>query len=220
MPGHVSADNFLIMKKISLVLIAFLSAVLLVTPLYASEAAHEFKRLAAEVAALNLGFEKYNLGSKLTEQQKLFADNNRINKSLDGTYKFKDGDVFVVAKADDDTVLGIYKEYNGIARDQVRAIVGDLMMRFNEPTTIGHDKLIYWAFDKNGRIPDDVYSMLKKSSGADVLGLVKFSSTLPITGEKEEETEEVENKAEEKNSSVYVIVSSDPLSKLFLAMNR
>jgi hypothetical protein len=36
-------------------------------------------------------------------------------------------------------------------------MVGDLMMQFKEPTAMAHDKLIYWAFDKDGRIPEDLF---------------------------------------------------------------
>lgn len=210
------------MNQLRVLCVLFVSCVYVIpTFVLASEVEKEFQRVSTSVAELRLGFDEYFIGRKLNDGQKAFARKNRIEKSLAGTYKFKDGNTFIVAREDNHTVLGVYREYSDSSDKEIKNIVGDLMMRFDEPTTMAHDKLIYWAFDENGRISDEIFTMKKKDGGTDVLGLVKFvsSESFIVSSEKNHETEKVESEKPEK-PSVYVIISSDPLSKLFLAMNQ
>ncbi len=206
--------------------------VFLLTPfsaLFAGTGASEMQRLASEVSALKLGFGDYVLGSQLTKIQKETAGKNDIKKTLDGTYKFVDGEIYVIAREDDDTVLGIYKNYPEVPREDLKKIIGDLMMRFEEPTTMAHQKIIYWAFNKNGKVSGDVYDFSKTTGDADMIATVKFQSSVDILpdperkselGASETAAEEFQKEVNGTNSSVYVIVSSDPMSKLFLAQAK
>jgi hypothetical protein len=207
------------MTKIILSFTVAMVLLLLLLPVYGASTADEFNALRTEVAALNIGFDSYQIGKVLTESQRSIAAKNNIDKTIEGTYKFFDGDLHIVVKADDHTIIGIYKEFKNPSDEEIKAIVGDLMVRFDEPTTAAHEKLIYWAFDKNGRISDEVYSMLKNDGGADIIGLVKFVSSSPI-GAAMNNADEKGKSEENQDLSAYVIISSDPLSKLFLAMNR
>lgn len=178
------------------------------------------QRLGKEVATLSLGFGNYALGQSLTTEQKKFAQANSVKKSLKGTYKFLDGDVNVIAKNDDDMVIGIYKQFESASRDEVKTIVGKLMMRFDEPTTMAHDKLIYWAYNKNGRISQDTYDFAKQSGGSDIIATVKLQSSQsifpdPDPQDKDKTQEKVD--AQQEEADIYVMITSNPLSKIFLA---
>lgn len=205
------------MKPVSVLLTALLFSCV-TTPVQATTVAGELERVAGEVAGLKLGFGSYVLGTSLTEQQKETADQNRIMKALQGTYKFQDGEIYVVVGEENDVVLGVYKSYPEASMEQVKDVVGGLMLEFGEPTAMAHDKLIYWAFDKNGRIPQDVFDFSRQSGGTNTLATVKFSSSKQIRPETSTaENVKQDEIAPEKKQSIYVMITSDPLSKLFLA---
>lgn len=180
----------------------------------ASAVVKEMNRVAGEVAELELGFGDYVLGRALTPEQKKLGQKNSVKKSLQGTYKFKDGEVFVVAAWEGDIVLGVYKQYPDTTMNTVKSVIGGLMIEYGEPTAMAHDKLVYWTYNKDGRIPQDVFDFERQNGGADNLATVKFSSSERII--TEEDKEKAEN-IEQKKLSAYVMITSDPLSKLFLA---
>ncbi len=206
------------MRKLSTLFFVFLFFFLQIAILHSATATEEMRRLAGEVAALKLGFGDYILGGTLTGKQREIAKQNGIPKTLEGTIKFSDGDIHVIAKSDDGMILGIYKEYADATRADVKNMVGELMMQFEEPTTMAHDKLLYWAFDKNGKIQEDEYDFSKQTGETEMIATVKFQSSQPIRPDAPPEKEEKKEKevADEK-SSIYVIISSNPLSQIFLA---
>lgn len=205
------------MKQFLCLLLGLLLLTLQSVGSQAASGAQEMKRLAADVAALELGFGEYILGGALTTDQKALARQNAIPKTLEGTIKFSDGDIYVVAKSDDGMILGLYKENTEATREEVKEMVGDLMMEFEEPTTMAHDTLIYWAFDKNGKIGGDEYDFSKQTGETDLIATVKLKSSQPIRPDAPPEEEKKEQEPEGEKLSVYVIISSNPLSQIFLA---
>ena len=206
------------MKRLHTLLI---SLVILALPMgaQAEDAPAAMQRIGKEVAALNLGFGDYVLGKRLSKEQQDLAKNNRIAKSVAGTTKFQDGEIFIIAQDDTFMVLGIYKQYSDATRQQVKSVVGDLMLRFNEPTTMAHDKLIYWAFSKDGHIPQDEFDLAKKSGDTEIIATVKFSSSNSIFPDPDPKKKEQMKADEKQTSDIYVMITSDPLSKIFLALN-
>ena len=186
----------------------------------AEEAASAIQRIGKEVAELNLGFGDYALGRPLNEKQKELAKQNSIPKTVAGTVKFKDDNIFVIAQSDNFMVLGMYKMYDKASRQQVKTIVGDLMLRFNEPTTMAHDKLIYWAFNKNGRITQDDFDNAKQSGDTDIVATVKLSSTSAILPDPSKGEMHQANPEQDETADMYVMITSNPLSKIFLAQDQ
>ena len=208
------------MKRVYLL---FVGLLLIVVPpgLQAGEGATEMKRIGDEVASLQLGLGDYFIGQILNVEKREIAKKNIIHKTIEGTYKFQDGDVFVVAGKKTDMVIGIYKQNTEASREDVKKMVGELMMQFEEPTTMAHDKLIYWAFGKDGRISEELFDMARASGGEDVLATVKFSSTLPIVQDSAPENDVKEEAVKDiESSSIYVMINSIPLSKIFLSLNK
>lgn len=172
------------------------------------------------MATLSLGFKSYTLGQNMTKEQVDFAQKNSIPKTLKGTYKFQDGDVYVVAKADDDMIIGIYQQFEQAPREMVKQVIGDLMLRFNEPTTMAHDKLIYWAYDTNGKVSQDMYDSSKQDGKSTIIATVKLQSSIsifPDPNPQDENAGKAKEEIDQEKADLYVIVTSNPLSKIFLA---
>ena len=194
--------------------------ILISSAAHSSSVKQEILRIAGETAALELGFGTYHLGKVLTEEQKQKAETTPIDKALRGTYKFKDEDLYVVASLAEDRILGLYKEYPEISMDELKGIIGGLMFDFGEPTTMAHNKLIYWSYNKNGKISQDEFEFARQNGGSPSLVTVKFSSSELIDMDTLSSKEAEKKENEEKMTSAYVIISSDPLSKLFLAQTE
>ena len=207
-PGHFIEPGAM---KIFITLFSLLLATHIFCTASASSVDQEIGRVAGEVAQLKLGFDNYFIGHKLTSTQKATAQRNAIEKSLQGTYKFKDGEIFVVAAQEDDTVLGVYKQYPEVAMDELKKIVGSLMFEYGEPTATAHDKMIYWTYNENGKIDQDTFEFEKDSGGSEPIGTIKFSSSERIGSEQKEQAQPI---------SAYLMITSDPLSKLFLALSK
>lgn len=110
-----------------------------------------FANASSDVASLNIGLKGYILGKKLDKIQLEIAKKNAIKKAVEGTYKFSDGELFIIVSKTDDTVLVIYKNFDKIDNKKAKSILGDSVLNFGEPTAIAHDKLVYWSYDKSGK---------------------------------------------------------------------
>ena len=211
------------MKKIFLMLFVPVFCFFTANDLFAEDIAQAIKKKAAEVQTLKLGFGNYILGQELNAEHKKFAAKHSlpVAESKNWTYKFQDGDIFVVADKKTDLILGIYKEQEKASRLDVKTMVGDLMMSFSEPTLMAHDKMIYWAYDKNGKVSQKLFMIARETGDLETLATVKFSSTEPIFREQKKPDKDGEKiKTEEKTADIYVIITSGPLSSFFIAQHR
>ncbi|BHH84902.1 hypothetical protein LA52FAK_31910 [Desulforhopalus sp. 52FAK] len=203
-----------------LLLLSLLFALTSASQLLAEDGATAMKRLGGQISELKLGFGDYVLGQTLTERQKETAKKNAIEKTIKGSYKFQDNSIFVIASSADDMVIGLYKENRSASQQDMKNMVGELMMQFEEPTKMAHDKLVYWAFNREGHIPQDLFD-LAKSTDSEIIATVKFSSDQPIRpSDKPKEGEESKVKESDKPASIYAMITSDPLSKIFMAQNK
>jgi hypothetical protein len=165
--------------------------------------------LTEKVASLELGMNGYTIGNKLTLMQKEIASENISKDSYKGTYKFKDNDLFVVVAENDDTILAVYQRDEEADMVKAKRMVSSLMLLYGEPTTMAHDKLIYWAYADEGKISEKTYNNFKDNKGAiEILATVKFNSSFEITGESPVQGETGVN---------YFIISSDPLTQEFIS---
>ena len=165
----------------------------------------ETTELFARVAELEIQRSDYTLGKTLTDNQKETARHNAVEAASSATYKFKDGDLYVVVDKATDRVLIIYERYESANREKIQELVGDLFFVFGEPTVMAHDKTIYWAFEADGKIPESTYKEAK-----DQKKIPKFLATIKLQSSHKimDTTEPV------TDGTVYYIISSDPLLKL------
>ena len=168
--------------------------------------------LAAKVASLELGMDGYTIGHKLTPVQKKIASENISNNAYEGTYKFKDSDLFIIAAENDDIILAVYQRNDEANMKQAKSMVASLMLLYGEPTTMAHDKLIYWAYAGAGKISEEIFNKLRDNNETmEILATVKFNSSFEITGE---------NPVQEETGINYFIISSDPLTQEFINRNK
>ncbi|MCL7489038.1 MAG: hypothetical protein M8357_12800 [Desulfobulbaceae bacterium] len=163
--------------------------------------------LASQVTALELGMNGYTIGAELTAEQKKIAAAHPLDNAFAGTYKFIDNELVVVVADANNTVLALYQRQEGADVAQARKMVSALMGQYGDPTAMAHDKLIYWAYKREGKISEEEYNQSKeKPEKFSVLATVKFSSEFPITEEIQEG---------EGDGTIYFIVSSDRLTEEF-----
>jgi len=183
--------------------------VLMLQTAYTSERTNN---LTAKVASLELGMDDYTIGKKLSSLQKKIASENISNDAYEGTYKFKDGELFIIAAQNDDTILAVYQRNDEANMDQAKLMVSSLMLVYGEPTTMAHDKLIYWAYGGAGKISEETYNKHRENNETmEILATVKFNSSFEITGE---------NPVQEETGINYFIISSDPLTQEFISRNK
>ncbi len=185
---------------------------LLVVLLQAGTTVAAASDLAARVAALDLGMNGYIIGAGLSGAQKEAAATNISRDSYEGTYKFRDGDLFIIAAVNDDTILAIYQRNDEAEMEQARFMVSGLMGLYGEPTTMAHEKLIYWAYTDTGKIAEETYRKLMESdTPLNILATVKFNSSFEITAE---------NPDGDITGSIYFIITSDPLVREFISRDK
>jgi hypothetical protein len=165
--------------------------------------------LTRSIAALELGFGEYKIGTVLSADQVETARKNPVDGAYPGTYQFAENDFKVVVAEKSNLVLAIYKRQEDVGLAEYKTMVATLMDRFGEPTTMAHDQIIYWAWGAEGRINEDAFKAAKDQGKLKVLATVKFNSTESLdalTGEEGKKGEEGSKKV-----TIYTIVSSDSL---------
>ena len=166
--------------------------------------------LAAAVLQLELGEGGFLIGAPLTADQLQQARDGLLDDAYPGTIKFASGAVFVVADEKTNMVLAVFQRREEVRVDDVKQMVGQLMARYGEPTTMAHDTLIYWAYGSGGRIDEDAYSDAKTAGKIDILATVKFSSSLKLSPG-------MSNENSEETGTIYYIITSDQLLERFVS---
>ena len=169
----------------------------------ADHAGQELSRLLNQVEALDLSRGNYTLGARLTPLQRERARSKNVSGAAAGTYKFKDGDLFVVAHETTHRVILIYQHHEPAAPQIVRKLVGTLFYEFGDPTILAHDKLLYWVFGTTGKVSEQDWNTAKKKrQPVKTLATIKLSSSHEIVGQ-----------AVTAADSIYYVISSEPVLK-------
>jgi hypothetical protein len=184
--------------------------------------------LLRDVVKLDLGLQGYVIGKKLNPDQKKIAAKHVTGGAYTGTYKFVDNDLYVVVDKKTDRILALYKKKKDADKTQLKAMIAELMDRFDAPTTMAHDKLIYWAFNKHGSVSEDDFTTAKKIQQTAKLGIiatVKLNSELEIAPDSREgdQKKSSQGKTAEQapaTGTIYFIITSDPLVKAFIAEHQ
>ena len=187
---------------------------LLLTVLFIFQTAYAIERtdnLTAKVASLELGINGYTIGTKLSVEKKEYSSSHMLNDAYEGTYKFSDGELSIVVAQKDDTILAIYQRKEKAGIDQAKRMISGLMGLYSEPTAMAHDKLVYWAYNETGKIPEEKYNQSRENAEKlEVLATVKFNSDFSITDRTLDE---------QHKGTIYFIISSDRLSEEFMGNN-
>lgn len=170
----------------------------------------DIKELTTAVGNLKLGTKEYVIGTRLTPAQKKFAAAHSIADAFPGTIKFRDKGLKVVAEEKNHTVLAMYQEQENASGADIKQMVGELMTRFEEPTTMAHSKIIYWAYGNDGKKIDEETLNKARDSGGEIpiLATVKFNSTMEIKPDLQDDGPE--------KATIYYLITSQPLLQHFV----
>jgi hypothetical protein len=175
----------------------------------AAETRDSIAALAEAVKELRLGDADFLVGDFLTEDQAVRAQEHQHTDSYPGTLKFSVGDIAVVVDENTQLILALYKRQENVRADDVTEMVGSLMARFGAPTTIAHDKILYWAWGPSGKIDAETFKKGKAYGQIDILATVKFNSSIEVTpGMNNDNTEET--------ATIYYIITSDRLLERYV----
>ncbi len=181
---------------------------------------NEFDILANKVVALNISHHQYTLGKKLTEDQKKLAKQNAVKDASPGTYKFNDGNLFVVAEKNSDRVLILYEHFEKASKTKGHELIGALMMEFGDPTVFAHGKTVYWAYNMGGKISEEKFDNAKNASEQlEILATVKLESSELLMGNPSNKEIKQKDK-KEGTQTVYFVISSEPLLKWLKAQGN
>ncbi len=191
--------------------------------------------LAVQVVTLHVGIQGYELGRPLNEQQWQQGREHQEQRSYAGTVKFRDGDLYVIVSEKEHTVLAMYHRLEKGTRQDLKAMVATLLDHFGEPTTMAHDKMIYWAYNKNGLINEETFTKAKQAGAVANLGIlatVKLHSTMEITAPSQPDSKTMQSekmkaatgkKASdrvEKQGTLYYLITSEPLLQEFIRKQK
>lgn len=168
--------------------------------------AEDLNSLFKQVEKLNINRNGYVLGAALNPEQVKTAAANKVEAAALETFKFKDKELFIVAQKTTNRVLVIYEQIEAVSQKKIQDLIGDLYMNFDDPTVLAHDKVVYWAYTKEGKITAGEFETARQDKiKLDILATVKCISDLHI----------MEKPKGPSTGQVYYIISSDPILKFF-----
>ncbi len=175
--------------------------------------AADLNKLFNQVEKLNLERQGYVLGAKLDKDQLKIAKANPEKAAAPDTFKFRDKNLFIVAHNGSNRIVLIYELVKDADQKQVKDLVGDLYINFEEPTVMAHDKIIYWAWAKKGKISSKEFDQAKEDKKnkkkLDILATVKCVSDIKI----------MEKPKEASTGDVYYVITSDSILTYFAGKN-
>ncbi len=162
-----------------------------------------------QVKKLDLSYKGYTLGEQLDSSKLEKLKKSPVKESYPGTIKLHDGDLILVVDKKHKIIVAISKQIKKASSKQLKSLVSEMMLIFGEPTALAHEKIIYWAYGKNGKITEEAYDKAKDVGKLEVIATVKLNSSkeiFKVTSGKEPEAD------------VYVIISSEPLIKALITL--
>lgn len=182
--------------------LALLAVFVFIKPVLSNDLQTFFSR----VEKLSIERNGYRLGAVLNPAQLEKASANPVESTSSDTYKFRDENLFVVAAEKSNRILVIYERFEEATQKKIQDLIGDLYMTFDEPTVLAHDKVVYWAYGKKGKISAREFDEAReKKKKMDILATVKCISDIHI----------MEPEKEAASGLVYYVISSEPILKYF-----
>jgi len=176
-----------------------------------------------QVEKMNKGLDGYIVGKALTAKQQKSITKNSIASNNKNIFKFLVNDDLVIAiNKNNNRVIAINKRYKSLAQEDVKKMIGEFIFKYDEPTAMAHDKMVYWVYDKDGtKLSENDLKKWKNSLKVKNTGL-PLAQAIHATGEKIDfnpylslkmnSTEAIMTELKEpKQSTVNIIVSSDRL---------
>ncbi len=170
--------------------------------------------LIKDVRSLELQRGEYILGAQLTEAQVALARKHPLPPTAEGTFRFMDGDIQVVAEEGSNIVIAISEYHREWTHKQVKDLIGAFTLGFGFPTAVAHGKTLYWFYSVDKRLlADHEYKDYVMQNGREgILATIKLQTGSFI----EEDREKGKDKGDDSPDSAYYIIYSNPVLELFV----
>lgn len=175
------------------------------------------------VASINKGLDGYVIGKALNDKQIQLMKHNALKSDTPKIQRFLANETLLIAvNAKNNKVLAINKKFSNLKRDNVKALIAEYIHKFEEPTAMAHDKMIYWVYNKLGqKIQEDDLKQYKDSlkvkassvSLAEAVNIKKKKVDFnPYLSVKLSSDKGLMSKQEESViANAYIMISSDKL---------
>ena len=198
----------------------------LIWPVFAGQAHNKHtepgvKKSRIPAALLNdvrkAGLERggYRLGFALTPEQAGKASANPLPGTAPGTFRFRDGDLQIVAEQGSNIVILISEYHDDWTVKATKGLIGSFTLGFGFPSATAHGRTLYWFYDANGRLLDEseYRDYVAQAGDNAVVATIKCQTGSFILSKTE-----AEKKTDTDNlpDSVYYLIYSNPLLKLFV----
>ena len=157
----------------------------------------------SDIEKLQVGIGKYYIAQQLTKKD--IAQLKSIPTNVKDTLKFTDADLNLVVRKRDNRIIIIYKRFENSTRDKLQTTISQFIVNFGEPTVISHEKIIYWAFNREKAITQDEFVEFKDKltkSGVNVDKKVALKDFL-------NKQQKIQNKDVKLNAVATVKLNSD-----------
>jgi hypothetical protein len=190
------------------------------------------EQVYSKIENMNKGLDGYVVGKMLNDEQKELLIKNFIKSNEFNIAKFLVGDDLIVAiDKSNNVVIALNKRYKKVEQKELQKMIGEYIFKYDEPTVMAHDKMVYWVYDKdNKKLSEDDLDKWKDSlKGKSVSGTLvdvlkskdKKSEFNPYVSIKFNSTEPIMAKIEKpKASMVNILISSNILIQKATGMKK
>lgn len=198
------------------VLFAALSLTALL-PMEAAAASRIPPQLVKDVRSLGLQRGPYVLGAVLTPKQLELAHRHALPPTADGTFRFKDGEIQVVAEKGSNVIIAISEYHPNWPHKKVKDLIGEFTLGFGFPTVVAHGKTLYWFYsvDKKLLVDQEYKDYVLQKGREGILATIKLQTGQFI----EEDQGKGKDKGDDSPDSVYYVIYSNPILELFVHNN-
>lgn len=171
------------------------------------------KELLEDVRSIGLQRGAYTLGVPLTGRQAGLAAKSPLPSTAPGTFRFRDGELQVVAEEGSNIVLAISEYHPDWTRKKVKDLIGSFTLGFGFPTTSAHGKTLYWFYSADGKLLEEgSYKDYVVQHGREsIIATIKIQTGEYIFGDKKGQ-----EKDDQSPDTVYYIIYSNPMLEFFL----
>ena len=108
-------------------------------------------KLYNTIEKMNKGIDGYIVGKVLNKVQEKLLNKNAVASNNKNILKFlANDDLMIVINKKNNKVLAINKRYTNISQKEVKKMISKFIFKFDEPTAMAHNKMVYWIYDKDG----------------------------------------------------------------------
>lgn len=158
---------------------------------------------------IGIGIDGYLIGKRLSAEQ--FSRARVIEGGVSDArlMKLDDNGLHIVIEKASERVLILYRRYEKSDSGMLKRVVSSLIYRFDQPSSLAHDKTIYWFYSESGaKMTREMISDLKE-------GRASPEKLKPFVTIKFVSSESISSPDPKARIDLSYIVYSEPILKFF-----